>query len=263
MTLDNLDHLLVERDGSVATITINRPKVLNALSLQTLDELRRAILALKYDAGVRVVILTGSGEKSFVAGADINELAEQTPITGREHALRGQHVFDLIEHMGKPVIAAINGYALGGGCELALACTIRIAADTAKLGQPEINLGIIPGYGGTQRLSRLIGRGRALELLLTGEQVTAADAYRLGLVNRVVTGANLIGEARKLAQVLAAKAPVAVHYIMDAVDRGLQMPLPEAQVLEATLFGLVAATEDMREGTTAFLEKRKAEFKGK
>ena len=263
MTLDNLDHLLVERDGSVATITINRPKVLNALSLQTLDELRRAILALKYDAGVRVVILTGSGEKSFVAGADINELAEQTPITGREHALRGQHVFDLIEHMGKPVIAAINGYALGGGCELALACTMRIAADTAKLGQPEINLGIIPGYGGTQRLSRLIGRGRALELLLTGEQVTAADAYRLGLVNRVVTGANLIGEARKLAQVLAAKAPVAVHYIMDAVDRGLQMPLPEAQVLEATLFGLVAATEDMREGTTAFLEKRKAEFKGK
>jgi enoyl-CoA hydratase len=165
--------------------------------------------------------------------------------------------------MGKPVIAAINGYALGGGCELALACTIRIAADTAKLGQPEINLGIIPGYGGTQRLSRLIGRGRALELLLTGEQVTAAEAYRLGLVNRVVTGANLIGEARKLAQVLAAKAPVAVHYIMDAVDRGLQMPLPEAQVLEATLFGLVAATEDMREGTTAFLEKRKAEFKGK
>jgi enoyl-CoA hydratase len=161
------------------------------------------------------------------------------------------------------VIAAINGYALGGGCELALACTIRIAADTAKLGQPEINLGIIPGYGGTQRLSRLIGRGRALELLLTGEQVTAAEAYRLGLVNRVVTGANLIGEARKLAQVLAAKAPVAVHYIMDAVDRGLQMPLPEAQVLEATLFGLVAATEDMREGTTAFLEKRKAEFKGK
>jgi enoyl-CoA hydratase len=263
MTLDNLDHLLVERDGSVATITINRPKVLNALSLQTLDEGRRAILALKYDAGVRVVILTGSGEKSFVAGADINELAEQTPITGREHALRGQHVFDLIEHMGKPVIAAINGYALGGGCELALACTIRIAADTAKLGQPEINLGIIPGYGGTQRLSRLIGRGRALELLLTGEQVTAAEAYRLGLVNRVVTGANLIGEARKLAQVLAAKAPVAVHYIMDAVDRGLQMPLPEAQVLEATLFGLVAATEDMREGTTAFLEKRKAEFKGK
>ena len=263
MTLDTLENILVERDGGVATITINRPKVLNALSTQTLDELRRAILALKYDDGVRVVIITGAGDKSFIAGADINELSQQTPIGGREHALRGQHVFDLIENMGKPVIAAINGYALGGGCELAMACTVRIAADTAKLGQPEINLGIIPGYGGSQRLSRLVGRGRALELLLTGDQITAADAYRLGLVNRVVTGANLMGEARKLAQALAAKAPIAVRYIIDAVNKGLQMPLPEAQVLEATLFGLVAATEDMREGTKAFLEKRKAEFKGK
>ena len=263
MTLDTLDNILVERDGGVATVTINRPKVLNALSTQTLDELRRAILALKYDEDVRVVIITGSGDKSFIAGADINELSQQTPIAGRELALRGQHVFDLIENMGKPVIAAINGYALGGGCELALACTIRIAADTAKLGQPEINLGIIPGYGGSQRLSRLVGRGRALELLLTGDQISAAEAYRLGLVNRVVTGANLIGEARKLAQALAAKAPIAVRYIIDAVNKGLQMPLPDAQVFEATLFGLVAATEDMREGTKAFLEKRKPEFKGK
>lgn len=263
MTLGTLENILVERDGGVATITINRPKVLNALSMQTLDELRRAILALKYDDGVRVVILTGAGDKSFVAGADINELSEQTPISGREHALRGQHVFDLIEHLGKPVIAAINGYALGGGCELAMACTIRIAADTAKLGQPEINLGIIPGYGGSQRLPRLIGRGRALELLLTGDQISAAEAYRLGLVNRVVTGANLMGEARKLAQTLAAKAPIAVRYIIDAVNKGLQMPLPDAQVFEATLFGLVSTTEDMREGTKAFLDKRKAEFKGK
>ena len=263
MTLDSLENILVERDGGVATLTINRPKVLNALSTQTLDELRRAILALKYDEDVRVVIITGSGDKSFIAGADINELSQQTPIAGRELALRGQHVFDLIENMGKPVIAAINGYALGGGCELALACTIRIAADTAKLGQPEINLGIIPGYGGSQRLSRLVGRGRALELLLTGDQISAAEAYRLGLVNRVVTGANLIGEARKLAQALAAKAPIAVRYIIDAVNKGLQMPLPDAQVFEATLFGLVAATEDMREGTKAFLEKRKPEFKGK
>ena len=262
MTLDSLENILVERDGGVATLTINRPKVLNALSTQTLDELRRAILALKYDDGVRVVIITGSGDKSFIAGADINELSQQTPIGGREHALRGQHVFDLVEHMGKPVIAAINGYALGGGCELAMACTIRIAADTAKLGQPEINLGIIPGYGGSQRLSRLVGRGRALELLLTGDQISAAEAY-LGLVNRVVTGANLMGEARKLAQALAAKAPIAVRYIIDAVNKGLQMPLPDAQVFEATLFGLVAATEDMREGTKAFLEKRKPEFKGK
>jgi enoyl-CoA hydratase len=263
MTLDDLQHILVERDGAVATITINRPKVLNALSMATLDELRRAILALKYDDGVRAIILTGAGDKSFIAGADINELSEQTPVGGREHALRGQHVLDLVEHMGKPVIAAINGYALGGGCELAMACTIRIAADTAKLGQPEINLGIIPGYGGTQRLSRLIGRGRALELMLTGDQLTAAEAHRLGLVNRVVTGANLMGEARKLAHALAAKAPIAVRYIIDAVNKGLQMPLPEAQVFEATLFGLVSTTEDMREGTRAFLEKRKAEFKGK
>jgi enoyl-CoA hydratase len=263
MTLDDLQHILVERDGAVATITINRPKVLNALSMATLDELRRAILALKYDDGVRAVILTGAGDKSFIAGADINELSEQTPVGGREHALRGQHVLDLVEHMGKPVIAAINGYALGGGCELAMACTIRIAADTAKLGQPEINLGIIPGYGGTQRLSRLIGRGRALELMLTGDQLTAAEAHRLGLVNRVVTGANLMGEARQIAHALAAKAPIAVRYIIDAVNKGLQMPLPEAQVFEATLFGLVATTEDMREGTRAFLEKRKAEFKGK
>jgi enoyl-CoA hydratase len=263
MTLDDLQHILVERDGAVATITINRPKVLNALSMATLDELRRAILALKYDDGVRAIILTGAGDKSFIAGADINELSEQTPVGGREHALRGQHVLDLVEHMGKPVIAAINGYALGGGCELAMACTIRIAADTAKLGQPEINLGIIPGYGGTQRLSRLIGRGRALELMLTGDQVTAAEAYRLGLVNRVVTVANLMGEARKLAHALAAKAPIAVRYIIDAVNKGLQMPLAEAQVFEATLFGLVSTTEDMREGTRAFLEKRKAEFKGK
>ena len=263
MTLDDLQHILVERDGAVATITINRPKVLNALSMATLDELRRAILALKYDDGVRAIILTGAGDKSFIAGADINELSEQTPVGGREHALRGQHVLDLVEHMGKPVIAAINGYALGGGCELAMACTIRIAADTAKLGQPEINLGIIPGYGGTQRLSRLIGRGRALELMLTGDQLTAAEAHRLGLVNRVVTGANLMGEARKLAHALAAKAPIAVRYIIDAVNKGLEMPLPEAQVFEATLFGLVSTTEDMREGTRAFLEKRKAEFKGK
>ena len=263
MTLDDLQHILVDRDGAVATITINRPKVLNALSMATLDELRRAILALKYDDGVRAIILTGAGDKSFIAGADINELSEQTPVGGREHALRGQHLLDLVEHLGKPVIAAINGYALGGGCELAMACTIRIAADSAKLGQPEINLGIIPGYGGTQRLSRLIGRGRALELMLTGDQLTAAEAHRLGLVNRVVTGANLMGEARKLAHALAAKAPIAVRYIIDAVNKGLQMPLPEAQVFEATLFGLVSTTEDMREGTRAFLEKRKAEFKGK
>jgi enoyl-CoA hydratase len=263
MTLEDFDNILVERDAGVATITINRPQVLNALNTQTLDELRRAALACRHDEGVRAVIVTGAGDKSFVAGADIKELAVQTPAGGRDHAMRGQHVLDLIENLGKPVIAAINGYALGGGCELAMACTIRIAADTAKLGQPEINLGIIPGYAGTQRLSRLVGRGRALELLLTGDQISAAEAHRIGLVNRVVAPAELMTEARKMAHALAAKAPIAARYIIDAVNKGLQMPFPDAQVFEATLFGLVASTDDMREGTRAFLEKRKAEFKGK
>jgi enoyl-CoA hydratase len=258
----SFDNLLIERDGAVATVTVNRPKVLNALNTQTLDELRRAVLELQHDEAIRVVILTGAGEKSFIAGADINELAVQSPTSGREHAVSGQHVLDLIEQMGKPVIAAINGYALGGGCELAMACTIRIAADTAKLGQPEINLGIIPGYAGTQRLARIVGKGRALELLLTGDQIPAAEAHRLGLVNRVVPAAELMAEVKKLAASLAAKAPVAVRYILEAVNKGLEMPFAQAQVFEATLFGLVASTADMREGTAAFLEKRKPAFKG-
>ena len=259
----SFENLLIDRDGAVALVTVNRPKVLNALNMQTLDELRRAVLDLKRDDAIRAVVLTGAGEKSFVAGADINELATQTPTTGREHAMSGQHIFDLIEHMGKPVIAAINGFALGGGCELAMACTIRLAADTARLGQPEINLGIIPGYGGTQRLARIVGRGRALEILLTGDMLTAQEAHRLGLVNRVFPAADLMTEAKKLAATLAAKAPIAVRYILEAVHRGLDMPFAEAQTFEATLFGLVASTDDMREGTKAFLEKRKADFKGR
>ena len=258
-----LENLLLERSEGIALLTVNRPKVLNALDTQTLDELRRTVLAFKRDPDVRCVILTGAGEKAFIAGADINELAVQSPTSGRDHALRGQHVFDLVEQMGKPVIAAINGYALGGGCELALACTLRIAADSARLGQPEINLGIIPGYAGTQRLTRLVGRGRALEMLLTGDPVTADAALRFGLVNRVVPAAELMTEARRMAAVLASKAPVAVRYIIDAVNKGSQMSFGEAQVYEATLFGLVASTDDMREGTKAFLEKLKAEFKGK
>ncbi|HEY7497121.1 MAG TPA: enoyl-CoA hydratase-related protein [Vicinamibacterales bacterium] len=258
----NLLNLLVDRDGPVARVTINRPKVMNALNAETLDELRRTILALKHDADVRTVIITGAGDRAFVAGADINELATETPATGRERALRGQHVFDLIENMGKPVIAAINGFALGGGCELAMACTLRIAADTAKLGQPEINLGLIPGYGGTQRLARLVGAGRALELMLAGDPIGAEEAYRIGLVNRVVPAADLPARAHALASILASKPPIAVRYIIDAVNKGLQSPLAEGQILEATLFGLVASTGDMREGTRAFLEKRKPEFKG-
>jgi len=257
------EHLLLERDGAVALVTINRPRVLNALNAPTLDELGRAALELRHDDGIGAVVLTGAGEKSFIAGADINELAVQTPTSGREHALRGQHVFDLFENLGKPVIAAINGYALGGGCELAMACTLRIAADTAKLGQPEINLGILPGYAGTQRLSRLVGKGRAMEMILTGAQITAAEAERIGLVNRVVPAAQLIPEARKLAARLAANAPIAMRYIINAINKGLEMPFAEACVFEATLFGLVASTDDMREGTRAFLEKRKADFKGK
>ena len=257
------DNLLLERDGAVATITINRPKVLNALNTATIDELRHAILELKADAGIRVTILTGAGEKSFVAGADINELAVQTPASGREHALAGQHVFDLIENMGKPVIAAINGFALGGGCELAMACTLRVAADTARLGQPEIALGLIPGYAGTQRLPRLVGKGRAMEMILTGAAVSAEEAYRIGLVNRVVPAADLLREAKKLAAQLASSAPIAMRYIINAINKGVEMPFAEACQHEAALFGLVASTDDMREGTKAFLEKRKASFTGR
>ena len=256
------ENLLLAREGGVALLTINRPQVLNALNTQTLDELRRAILDLQDDAAVRAVILTGAGEKAFVAGADINELAVQRPAEGREHARRGQHVFDLIENLGKPVIAAINGFALGGGCELAMACTLRVAADTARLGQPEINLGLLPGFAGTQRLARLAGKGAALDLLLTGRHVTADEALRLGLVNRVVPAADLLPQARALAQELAAKAPLALRYILESVNRGLEMPFGEAQALEAALFGLVASTDDMREGTRAFLDKRKPTFKG-
>ena len=257
------DNLILERDGAIALLTINRPKVLNALNSQTMDELRRAVLEVRHDPALRVLIITGAGEKSFVAGADINELAVQTPAQGKEHALRGQHVFDLIENLGKPVIAAINGFALGGGCELAMACTLRLAADTARLGQPEINLGIIPGYAGTQRLSRLVGKGVALDLLLTGRQLKAEEALQIGLVNRVVPAADLIPEAKKLAADLAGRAPLAMQYIIEAVNRGLEVSFDKAQFLEATLFGLVASSEDMREGTRAFLEKRKAEFKGR
>jgi enoyl-CoA hydratase len=259
----SFENLLVDRAGAVAVVTVNRPKVLNALNSRTLDELSGAILELRRDESIRAVVITGAGDRSFVAGADINELAVMTPDGGRDHALRGQHAFDLIEQMGKPVIAAINGFALGGGCELAMACTIRLAAATARLGQPEINLGLIPGYAGTQRLARIIGAGRALELLLSGDQISADEAYRLGLVSRVVPAAELMPEARRLAATLAAKAPIAVRYILEAVNKGIEMPFPQAQVLEATLFGLAASTDDMREGTRAFLEKRQAAFKGR
>ncbi len=255
--MSTYDNLLLERDGAVAVVTINRPAKLNALNTQTIAELGHVMHVLGADAGVRAVVLTGAGDKAFVAGADINELAVQTPAHAKEHAAAGQRVFGAIESLGKPVIAAINGFALGGGCELAMACTMRIAADSARFGQPEVNLGLTPGYAGSQRLPRLVGRGIALELLLTGDMISAARAYEIGLVNRVVPDADLRVEAMALAATLASKAPVAVHYILELVHHGAEMTMIEAQQLEASLFGLAASTDDMKEGTRAFLDKRK------
>ena len=260
MTYDNL---LIAREGAVAVVTVNRPSKLNALDAATLRELGAALPALAAE-GARAIVLTGAGEKAFVAGADIEELAGLAPAAAQAHAALGQQAFDAIERLGVPVIAAINGFALGGGCELAMACTIRLAADTARFGQPEVNLGLTPGFAGTQRLPRLVGRGRALELLLTGDMITAQRAHDIGLVNRVVPAAELQAEARTLAQTLAAKAPLAVRYILDAVVRGAYMPLADAQHLESVTFGLAASTADMKEGTSAFLAKpkRPAVWKG-
>jgi enoyl-CoA hydratase len=221
------------------------------------------LLDARDDSSVRVLILTGAGEKSFVAGADISELAQRTPINGKEFSLFGQSVFHLLERIGKPSICAINGFALGGGCEMALCCAIRLASKTAKLGQPEVKLGIIPGYGGSQRLARLCGKGVAHEMCLTGEMITAEEAQRIGLVNHIYEPAELLPAAEALARKIIANAPIAVKYTMEAIERGVEMPQEEGLFLEATLFGLSCATEDMREGTKAFLEKRKADFKGR
>jgi enoyl-CoA hydratase len=242
---------------------VNRPKVLNALDMSTMDELRTAFHEIKRDVGVRAVILTGSGEKAFIAGADISELAKNDPVTAKEYALRGQNVLNLIENLGKPVIACINGFALGGGCEIALACTMRLASDNAKLGQPEVKLGIIPGYGGTQRLPRLVGKGIAMQLLLTGEMIPAKEAHRIGLVNEVTAPSDLIPRGEEIAQKIIANAPLAVQYTMEALNKGIETPLSEGLYIEAALFGLASATEDKKEGTAAFLEKRPAQFKGR
>ncbi|HEV3419680.1 MAG TPA: enoyl-CoA hydratase-related protein [Candidatus Acidoferrum sp.] len=257
------ENLLYEKKGGIAYITFNRPKVLNALNRKTIEEFQQVLFDARDDASVRVLILTGSGEKAFVAGADINELAQQTPVNGKEFSIFGQGVFHLLETMGKPSICAINGFALGGGCELALSCTIRIASKTAKLGQPEVKLGIIPGYGGSQRMARLCGKGLAHELCLTGEMITAEEAQRVGLVNHIYEPAELLPAAEALAKKIIEKAPLAVKYCMEAIERGVEMPQEEGLFLEATLFGLCCATEDMREGTKAFLEKRPAQFSGK
>ena len=254
----------VDTTDGVRTITVNRPEKLNALNSEVLSQLDGAVAAAGVDPRVRCVIVTGAGEKAFIAGADIAELATLTPLEGREHARRGQAVIDRIEKLPVPAIAAINGFAYGGGLELAMACTLRVAAENAKMGLPETSLGIIPGYGGTQRLARHVGRARAYELVLTAEKgLTAAEAHRLGLVNQVVPAGQAHAAATALAKRIAANGPAAVRYAMEAIRIGLDMTLADGQVFEATLFGLCAATEDMREGMTAFLEKRPPKFSGR
>jgi enoyl-CoA hydratase len=253
--------LLISRDKRVATVTINRPEKLNALNAQAKADLRECFAALKTDPAVDVVIVTGAGEKAFVAGTDIGELTTLDSKSGRAFAEGGQAVFDLIENLGKPVVAAVNGYALGGGCELALACHIRIASEKAKFGQPEVNLGIIPGYGGTQRLARLIGRGRAMEMILSGVQIDAEEALRIGLVNKVVPPAELMPRAMALAQMIASMGQVAIRMALKAVNMTEETPLGEGQKLEASLFALLCDTQDFKEGTRAFMEKRKPVFR--
>lgn len=257
------ENIVYEKKDGIARITFQRAKVLNALNRATLEELRDALVDAREDAAVRVVILTGAGEKAFVAGADINELAQQTAVSAKEFSLFGQAVFHILETMGKPSICAINGFALGAGCELALACSIRLASKAAKLGQPEVNLGILPGYGGSQRLARLCGKGMAHELCLTGEMISAEEALRIGLVNHIYEPAELMAAAEAMARKIIQKAPLAIQYCMEAIERGSEMPQEQGLFLEAVLFGMSCATEDMREGTKAFLEKRPAQFKGK
>ena len=258
-----LANVLYETKGSIAYVTVNRPKVLNALNTPTWTDLKAAFEEAKADASVRGVILTGAGEKAFIAGADISELAHVDAYDAEESSRFGQKVLDQMENLGKPVIAAVNGFALGGGCETAMACTMRIAAEHAKFGQPEVKLGLLPGGGGTQRLPRLVGKGRALQLILTGETISAQEAYRIGLVNEVVPATSLIERAETILKQIAANAPIAVKFSLEAANRGLDSSQSEGLVLEASYFGICAATEDKKEGTSAFLEKRAPQFRGR
>jgi enoyl-CoA hydratase len=244
-------------------VTINRPGKLNALNAATKTELLELFNKIKNDSAIDIVILTGAGEKSFVAGTDIGELKALDAASGKEFSEKGQELYDLIENLGKPVIAAVNGYALGGGCELALACHLRIASENAKFGQPEVNLGIIPGYGGTQRLARLIGKGRAMEMILTGNQIDASDAFRVGLVNKVVPQSELLSTAENVARTILSKGQVAIRMALKAINMTQETAQSDGQALEATLFGVCCGTEDFKEGTEAFLEKRRPEFKSK
>ena len=258
-----LANVLYEKKGPIAYVTINRPKVLNALNTPTWTDLHTAFEDVKKDASVRGVVLTGAGDKAFIAGADISELANVDAYDAEESSRFGQGVLDLIENLGKPVIAAINGFALGGGCETAMACTIRIAVEHARFGQPEVKLGLLPGGGGTQRLPRLVGKGRALQLILTGETISAQEAYRIGLVNEVVPAADLIARAETILKQILANAPIALKFSLEAVNKGLETAQTEGLALEASYFGICAATEDKKEGTSAFLEKRAPKFQGR
>src|SRR5438034_480986 len=262
MSSENQNIKTENKDG-ILIVTVDRPKVLNALNAQTVEEIYETFSSARKDDAVKAVIVTGSGDKAFVAGADINELAQKTPITGKETSERGQLIFSFIERFPKIVIAAINGFALGGGCELALACHIRIASDKAQIGLPEVTLGIIPGYGGTQRMARLLGSAKALELICTGDRIGAAEAERIGLVNKVVPADQLVAAAEEMARKIMSRGPLAIRAAIEAVNVGSDMPSAEGQFLEATLFGLLCASEDTKEGMKAFLEKRPASFKGK
>ena len=255
--------LLYKVDGRVAIVTVNRPEKLNALNERAKEELKGCIAHIKEEAGIDVVIITGAGEKAFVAGTDIGELTALQNESGKKFSAAGQSIFDDIENLGKPVIAAVNGYALGGGCELALACHIRIAAESAKFGQPEVNLGLIPGYGGTQRLARLVGRGKAMEMILTGAQIDAREAHRIGLVNLVVSAGELLPRCLAMAKTISSMSQVAVRMALKSINITEEVPLSEGQRLEASLFGVCCGTEDFQEGTKAFLEKRKPAFKGR
>jgi enoyl-CoA hydratase len=256
------ENVLYEKKGAVAYVTLNRPKVLNALNKATITDLVEVFENTRDDAAVLGVILTGAGDKAFAAGADISEMANDTPTEAEEKTRRGQRLTTLIENLGKPVIAAVNGFALGGGCELAMACTIRLAVETAKFGQPEVTIGIIPGYGGTQRLPRLVGKGRALQLILSADMIDAQEAYRIGLVNEIVAKDNLIPRAEAILNKINANAPTAVKLAIEAANRGLDVSLAEGLNIEASLFSQCFDTEDRKEGVAAFREKRKPNFKG-
>jgi enoyl-CoA hydratase len=257
------ENITYEKRGAFAYVTFNRPKVLNALNRATVRELTAAFEDCRDDSAVRGVILTGAGDKAFAAGADINEIVNDTPLDAEVKTRAGQALTVLIENLGKPVVAAVNGFALGGGCELSMACTIRVAAETAKFGLPEVKLGIMPGYGGTQRLARLVGKGLALQLILSGGMISAQEAYRIGLVNEVVSIADLIGRAESILNQIGANAPQSIKFALESVNRGLETTLTEGLLIEASLFGILASTEDKKEGTSAFLAKRAPKFQGR